>query len=143
MNVDNGKIRNRTQVRVRYADTDKMGVVYNGMYFTFFEVGRTELMRNFGLPYTEFENAGYILPLVETGARFLSSAFYDDLLEVEAILSLEIKPLVKFEYNILRNNTTIVTGFTVHSFVKADTRKPVKPPRMYVDALEAFRNNLK
>ena len=58
------ELRNTTQIRVRYADTDKMGFVYNGTYLTYFEVGRTELMRYFDLPYKEFERNGYYLHLL-------------------------------------------------------------------------------
>ena len=69
-------IRHGTTVRVRYADTDKMGIVYNGNYFMFFEIGRTELLRSLGLPYVELERAGYLLPVLEAHAesRMPSSA---------------------------------------------------------------------
>lgn len=127
-----------TQVRVIYAYTDKMGVVYNGRYFEFFETGRAELMRKYGMAYTEFEKAGYLLPLVETGAKYISSAYYDDLLDVQAEMIFENKPTLKFEYNIFRGNTTIAKGFTVHSFLKAATMTPVKPPKIFTDALEQF-----
>ena len=60
----NTEISNDTIIRVRYAETDQMGVVYNGEYLTYFEVGRTELMREQNLPYTEFEKAGYIRGIV-------------------------------------------------------------------------------
>ena len=130
-----------TIIRVRYAETDKMGVVYNGEYLTYLEVGRTELMRSKGLPYTEFEKAGYILPLIESYIKYHESAFYDDLLTVRASLSTERKAVVKFEYNILRDNTTIATGYTVHSFVKSETGRPVKPPKIFTDTLQAVESS--
>ncbi len=131
INSDEVIVTHVTQVRVRYADTDKMGIVYNGTYFTYFEVGRTELMRHFGLPYTEFEKEGYLLPLVETHACFKSSAHYDDILDIKATLKVERKPKVKFDYEIYRGDTLIATGYTVHSFIKAENRRPVKPPQMF------------
>lgn len=133
------EIQHTSHVRVRYADTDKMGIVYNGKYFEFFEVGRTELMRNCGLPYTEFEKAGYILPLTETYASFVSPAHYDDILDIKAVLKVEYKPLIRFDYNIFRADTTIAIGYTVHTFLSAKTRGPVKPPKMFFDALAAYK----
>jgi acyl-CoA thioester hydrolase len=137
------RLQHKTFIRVKYADTDQMGHVYNGRYFEYFEVGRTELMRYNGLPYTVFEERDYLLPLVETGARFISPAFYDDVLDVVASVMVEKKPLVRFEYNILRGDTTIAKGYTVHSFMKRDSRRPVKPPQFFYDAVEEFLDNKK
>jgi acyl-CoA thioester hydrolase len=109
-----------------------MGIVYNGMYLTYFEVGRTELMRSVGLPYSEFEKEGYWLPLVEARVFYKSPAHYDDLLEVEAVLVLEEKATIKFEYNVNCNGSTLAKGYTVHSFLNALTRKPVRPPAVFL-----------
>ncbi len=133
-------LKNLVDVRVRYADTDKMGYLYNGNYFAYFEVGRTELMRNYGMSYRDLEDSGYILPLIDTYAKYLKPAFYDDLLTVEAILNYEKGPIIKFEYNIFRDNTIITNGFTTHIFVKKDTRIPVKPPKVFNDIIERMRN---
>ncbi len=133
-------IRHITTARVRYADTDKMGYVYNGMYLTFFEVGRAELMRHFGLSYTEFEKLGFFLPLVEAHVNYKNPAYYDDLLEIEAILDYQtISSTMKFQYSIVTNGKLVAEGHTIHSFIKADTRKPVRPPVFFVDML----NNIK
>ncbi len=131
-------IQHTTDIRIRYADTDKMGVVYNGNYFTFFEIGRTELMRSFGLPYVEVEKNGFLLPLVEAKARYINPAYYDDILSVNAKLALERKPTLKFEYNIFRSDTTIAKGHTEHIFMKADTMKPVKPPAMFMEIIANY-----
>ena len=127
--------KNITKIRVKYADTDKMGVVNNGRYLEYFEAGRTELMREYGLPYTEFEKAGFLLPVVEAFASFKSPANYDDILEVEASLKFSYEPFLRFEYNIFRGNTTIAIGYTIHSFLNSETRRPVKPPKVFLDAL--------
>jgi len=131
-------IEHTTEIRIRYADTDKMGVVYNGNYFTFFEIGRTELMRSFGLPYVEVEAKGYLLPLIEAKARYISPAYYDDILSINAKLALERKPTLKFEYNILRGDTTIAKGHTEHVFLNSDTMKPVRPPAMFMEIINKY-----
>ena len=132
------EIKNRAQIRVRYAETDKMGVVYNGNYFTYFEIGRAELMRAHGMEYTILENAGYFLPLLETGAKYKQSAYYDDLLEIEARIKWNNSPILRFEYNVWRGDDLICEGFTVHSFLSAETRKPVKPPKVFIEIVDNY-----
>ncbi|MCF8241119.1 MAG: acyl-CoA thioesterase [Melioribacteraceae bacterium] len=133
-------IKNKTIIRVRYADTDKMQIVYNGKYLEYFEVGRTELLRSVGLPYNEVEKHGYQLPLIEAGVKYKSPAFYDDLLEIESTNNSLYSAKVKIEYIIRRKETgEIVTeGFTEHVFVRVEDRKPVRPPKFYIDSLAEF-----
>lgn len=136
-------INNVTHIRVRYADTDKMGIVYNGNYFTFFEVGRTELMRAHGLPYVTFENEGYLLPLIEAHANYKASAFYDDVLEINSSINLDqIGATVVFNYVINCGDRFIADGYTKHSFVKSDTMKPVRPPAFFKEFINKLKNNL-
>ncbi|MCL5992089.1 MAG: acyl-CoA thioesterase [Bacteroidetes bacterium] len=136
------ELNSSTKVRVRYAETDKMGFVYNGMYFTYFEVGRTEMMRKVGLPYSELEKSGYQLPLISAHVDFKSPAFYDDELEITAHLKFEKRATMKINYNIFRDNSTIAEGYTVHCFINAVTKKPVKPPKVFVEALESAVNKI-
>ena len=133
------KITNRCKLRVRYAETDKMGVVYNGEYLTYFEVGRADLMRVNGMAYREIEESGYLLPVLESYVKYRESAYYDDELEIEANLELARRPFLRFEYNILRNNTTIAEGYTVHGFMKKDTMKMVKPPREFLEFMDRMK----
>ncbi len=135
-------LKSSVMVRVRYADTDKMGYLYNGNYFALFEVGRTELMRNYGMRYRDLEESGYILPLIDTYARYLKPAFYDDLLEVEAVLNYEGGALLKFEYNIFRDNTIITEGFTKHIFVANGSRIPVKPPKIFSEIIAKVKEGI-
>lgn len=130
------KISHKHRIRVRYADTDKMGIVYNGNYFTFFEVGRTELMRFHGLSYRDLEKEGFYLPLLESHAKYITPALYDDELDVEATLCFEKKATMKFDYNIYRGDTIISKGYTVHSFMNQETMRPVCPPKSFIDLLE-------
>lgn len=128
----------KTEIRVRYADTDQMGIVYNGKYLEYFEVGRTELLRNFGLAYKTVEDEGYMLPLIETGLKFKKPAIYDDLLEVEAKVEKLISPTVHIEYRIFRkvDKELLTEGFTTHVFTRKSDNKPSRPPGFYIDKLK-------
>lgn len=128
------------QVRVRFADTDKMGVVYNSVYLVYFEVGRTELMRANNLPYSEFEKAGYHLPLNEAKVIFKKPAYYDDILVINAKLNTEkITARLQFDYLIERNGELIAEGYTIHSFLNSTTNKSVKPPNIFLKALNLIK----
>ncbi len=129
-----------TELRVRYADTDKMQFVYNGKYLEYFEVGRTELLRSTGLSYSELEKNGYQLPLIEANVKYKNPAYYDDVLEIEASVKELYSPRVRIEYVIRRKETKelIAEGYTTHIFIKADTKKAVRPPQIYIDALKKF-----
>jgi acyl-CoA thioester hydrolase len=127
-------------VRVRYADTDKMQFVYNGKYLEYFEVGRTELLRSVGMPYTNVEKEGYQLPLIEAGLKYKQPAHYDDMLNIKASLNKLFSAKVHIEYEIRReeDDSLIVTGFTTHMFINSETKRPTKPPQIYVDALKKY-----
>ncbi|MDF1610901.1 acyl-CoA thioesterase [Stygiobacter electus] len=129
-----------TEIRVRYADTDKMQFVYNGKYLEYFEVGRTELFRSIGFPYRMIENEGYQLPLIEAGLKYISPATYDDLLLITATVNEHYTAKPKVEYQIVNKETgnLIVEGFTTHVFIKVDTKKAVRPPKIYIDALAKY-----
>lgn len=129
-----------TQIRVRYADTDKMGVVYNGNYLTYFEVGRTELMRYLGLPYIKLEEQGYILPLLESHVNYKRSAIYDDILNVKSIINLsELSTKIRFDYEIYVQDILIASGWTIHAFVLREKMKPVRPPKIILDLIEKLK----
>lgn len=133
-------ISHTAQIRVRYADTDKMQFVYNGKYLEYFEVGRTELLRAYGLPYSSIEEKGYQLPLIEAGLKYKTPAHYDDLLNIEAVLRKLYSAKVHIEYKVFRNSdgTLIVEGFTTHMFININTKKPIKPPSLYLDHLNQY-----
>jgi len=133
-------IKNTTTIRVRYADTDKMQFVYNGKYFEYFEVGRTELLRSVGLPYTEVEKAGYQLPLIEAGVKYFTPALYDDVLEIEAMVKELLSAKVHIEYRVTRSNgeDLIAEGFTTHAFIKVDSKKASRPPKVYTETLAPY-----
>jgi acyl-CoA thioester hydrolase len=129
-----------TEIRVRYADTDKMQFVYNGKYLEYFEVGRTELLRHAGLAYSEVEKSGYQLPLVEAGLKYFIPAVYDDILQIHATVKVLHSPKVHIEYSVKRkdSNELIAEGFTTHVFIRTDTKRAVRPPKIYVEALTKY-----
>ena len=133
-------VSNTTKIRVRYADTDKMQFVYNGKYLEYFEVGRTELLRSLELPYSEIEKGGHQLPLIEAGLKYKNPAHYDDILSIEASLNEIYSAKVHIKYKILReeDNTLICEGFTSHMFISTESKRPTKPPKIYINALSKF-----
>ncbi len=133
-------LKHTTTIRVRYADTDKMQFVYNGKYLEYFEVGRTELLRSTGLAYADIEKDGYQLPLIEANLKFKIPAVYDDLLDVEAVVTELYSGKVHIDYKITRHGTDelIVEGFTDHMFIKLHNKKPTRPPKVYIDALKKY-----
>lgn len=127
-----------TKIRVRYADTDQMKIVYYGKYFEYFEQGRSDLLRQIGMPYPEIEKMGYILPVIEAHAEYRQSACYDEEITVRTII--EELPLVRvrISYRIFRINVPepIATGYTIHSFVSVEKRTPTRAPREFMQVLE-------
>ena len=106
-----------SRVRVRYAETDKMGVVYYANYLVWFEVGRTDLLRREGWSYREMESNGFALPVVEAHCAYRQSARYDDELDIRTS-GLMLSPVrVRFDYAVVRANDGIVLaeGHTVHA----------------------------
>jgi acyl-CoA thioester hydrolase len=111
-------------VRVRYAETDQMGVAYHGNYFAWFEVGRTDLLRNLGVTYRDLEKGGLRLPVIEAQARFLRPALYDDVLDIHTRLSSLGGARIGFEYEVRRDGAEapLATGSTAHAAVDPDGR---------------------
>ena len=128
-----------TKIRVRYAETDKMGYAYYGIYPQYFEVGRTELIRQYGLSYKSMEDEGIMLPVLDLNINYLKPAFYDDLLTVKTTVTK--KPLVRieFEYEVFNQNQELLTqGHTTLVFIDSKTRKPRKAPKYFLDKIEEF-----
>ena len=109
-------------VRVRYADTDKMGIVYYGTYPIYFEIGRSEYMREKGFAYRNLEELGYHLVVVNLEAKYYNSATYDDLLVVRTGIS-DIKSRgLTFNYEIYREGTLVVSGKTKHICINSEKK---------------------
>jgi acyl-CoA thioester hydrolase len=138
--LENELFTNTTEIRVRYADTDMMNFVWHGKYLEYFEVARTELLRATGISYAEVEKNGYQLPLIEAGIKYKIPALYDDILEIEATIIELHSPKVHIEYKVIRKATKelVSEGFTTHLFIRNDTKKAVRPPKIYIDALSKY-----
>jgi acyl-CoA thioester hydrolase len=107
-----------SSVRVRYAETDQMGVAYHGNYFAWFEVGRTDLLRSHGVTYKELEAQDVHLPVIEAQARFVRPALYDDVLEIRTRVSAVSGARVTFAYEVRRNGDAVLaTGSTSHAAI--------------------------
>jgi len=121
--------KSSTKTRVRYSETDQMGVVYHGNYAQFFEMGRTEWLRYLGVTYKDMEMNGIILPVVSLNLTFIKSALYDDILTIHTYLKKE--PMVKIEFNYEIKNQLdelICTGSSVLAFIDTKNMKPTRCP---------------
>jgi acyl-CoA thioester hydrolase len=124
-------ITSTTQLTVRYAETDMMGVVYHGSYIPWLEVGRTQLLKELGLPYRQLEESGFRLPVLEVALKYLRPARYDDVVTI--VTRLNERPLlrIRLEYEVRRGEELLATGYSVHAFIDLQGR-PVRPPAAMV-----------
>ena len=123
-----------TEVRVRFAETDAMGVVYHANYFPWCECARLNLIETMGLTYKKMIEDGYHLPVVEAHLNYKFPARYDDKVSIKAYIKDRPSLRVKIEYEISANGKLLATGHTVHVFVNKDGA-PVKPPKDVLAAL--------
>jgi acyl-CoA thioester hydrolase len=125
-------VTSTSKLRVRYAETDQMGVAWHGNVFAWFEVGRTDLLRQRGMSYRELEAADVKLPVIEAKARYLRPVLYDDVLEIRTRVASHSGARVAFEYEILRQGTSepLATGFTAHAAVDGRGRPCRLPDRV-------------
>jgi acyl-CoA thioester hydrolase len=119
----------RVTVRVRYAETDQMGIAYYANYLVWFEVGRTTWLRDTNWSYREMEGDGYALPVIEAHCEYRQGAKYDDELEVRTAGRLLSPIRVRFDYEVVRSGdgAAIASGYTVHATVDRQGR-PVRMP---------------
>ena len=136
-----------TEIRVRYAETDQMGIVYYANYLVWFEIGRVELLRSLGLAYSQLEKDHQcILPVIEATCRYKSPARYDDRILIETWPSLLRNSVIKFAYRILRKGPEgeepllLAEGETVHVVCDDQLNKKPLPPE-HAAALRALMEN--
>jgi acyl-CoA thioester hydrolase len=128
-------------VRVRFADTDAMGIAYYGNYLAYFESGRVEAMRQIGFDYASLVDQGYHLPVVEALVRYAAPARFDDELLIHARVDDVHRASFRFVYRICRADfaTVLASGHTLHACVDARTLRPVRLPTRLLDKLEHLR----
>jgi len=129
-----------TRLRVRYAETDQMGVVYHSNQFVWFEVGRVELLRQLGFSYRDMEqNDGYFIAVVDARCRYKAPAHYDDEVVVRTWLKNIRESVIHFGYELVRaDGTLIAEGETTHIVTDAEMKKALLPEKY----MKAFRQAL-
>lgn len=127
---------NEISFRVRYSETDQMGVVYHGNYAQYFEMGRVEWLRQLGTSYKDMEKNGMMLPVISLHVDFKKSAYYDDLITVRTILKKTPSVRIDFDFEIRNESGEIlVTANTVLVFMDMEKKRPVKCPDYLLDKI--------
>ncbi|WP_424517086.1 acyl-CoA thioesterase [Psychroserpens sp.] len=125
------------EFRVRYGETDKMGVVYHGNYAQYFEIGRTEWLRKIGFSYRKMEADGLMLPVISLTINYKKSAHYDDLIKVKTKLLKMPGVKIEFEYEIVNENDELLTtGTSVLVFIDINKNRPTRCPQYLLDQLQ-------
>jgi len=128
---------NTISFRVRYGETDQMGVVYHGNYAQYLEMGRVEWLRELGVSYREMEDNGIMLPVINLNIKYLKSAYYDELIFVKTML--KKKPAVRIEFDYIITNEQdeiLVEANTVLAFMNISKKRPIKCPDYILDKLK-------
>jgi acyl-CoA thioester hydrolase len=131
-----------TQVRVRYAETDQMGVVYHSNFFLYYEVSRAESIRQLGFTYSDMEKLGVIMPVIEVQSKFMRPALYDDLLSVKTILKeLPVHHKIEFHHEVYNEKEELLaTGKIILYFMEAKTMKRTTMPDELLEKLQPYFN---
>ena len=124
------------QIRVRYGETDQMGVVYHGNYALYLEMGRIEWLRKYGISYKTMEENGVMLPVVSLNINYKKSAVYDDVINVKTQLKNMPSAKIEFEYEITNEKGELLTlAHTTLVFIDMKTNRPMRAPKYILDAI--------
>lgn len=129
-------IHTLTTIRVRYAETDRMDVVYHSNYLVWFETARIQMLDQIGIPYREIEARGLFLPVLTVSAEYKSPARFDDRLEVHLFMKKKPRARMHFEYEVRRDGDLLVTGQSSHGFMDRQG-KGQRPPEDLLKRIEA------
>ena len=125
-----------TYVKVRYAETDQMGVVYHGNYAQYLELARIEWLDDLGISYKKMEEEGVMLPVFELNVKFKKSAKFDDVLRIETRLSKKPGVKIEFDYEIFNQDQELLTrAHTTLVFMDVKQNKPIRCPKYVLDKL--------
>ena len=128
-----------TQIRVRYAETDKMGYVYYGNFATYFEVARVEALRSIGMSYRSMEEERIIMPILDFHCKYIRPGHYDDLLTIKVLIPKIPDTRIYFKYETFNNEGILLNkAETTLVFVKLETGKPCKPPNSFQELMKPF-----
>ena len=127
------------EVRARYAEVDKMGVVYHSHHFEWFEAARTEMLRTIGLPYAQLEKDELSLPVVEAQCKYQKPILYDELMQIETRMVEVSRSKIRLAYKVLGNDNTDLRaeGYTIHCYIGREG-KAVRAPNKLYNFLEKF-----
>ena len=129
--------QSETTIRVRYAETDKMGYVYYGNYAQYYEVGRVEALRQLGLSYKSIEELGVMLPVISFKINYFKPAYYDDLLNIKTLITEISQTRINFEYEIYNEKCELLNnGDTILVFINMLTKKPCKAPEIFLERIK-------
>lgn len=128
-----------SEIRVRYAETDRMDVVYHSNYFVWFETARISLLDTLGMPYKAMEAEGFLIPVLSASADYKIPARFDDQLTIHLFMREKPRARFRFEYEVRREGELLASGSTVHGFMDRNG-KGLRPPSKFLNALEAHWN---
>ena len=132
-------ITNITTSRIRYGETDRMGYAYYGNYLLYYEIGRTELIRQLGLTYKQLEDSGVLLPVHSVSLRYLAPALYDDLISIKTMVKEIPAASITFEHEIFSGDGKLInTGNVKLVFVDASTRRPIRAPESFLERIQPY-----
>jgi acyl-CoA thioester hydrolase len=125
--TDEARVSGETAIRVRYAETDRMGLLHHANYLVYFEQARTELLRSLGLSYRDLEDGGYLLVLTKAEVRYKRPAFYDDLLTIRTAVAKTTAVRIDHVYEVVRDGTLLAEGATTLACVDREGRPQPLP----------------
>ncbi len=126
------------KIKVRYCETDQMGLVHHGSYINYFEEARIAWISNLGLSYSEMEKSGIILPVSKLNVSYLRPVYFDDVLVVSVELTEMPTSRLIFNYTIKNKDVVVVTGTTVLAFLNKETKKPVRCPDYMLEKVKSL-----
>ena len=126
------------EIKVRYCETDQMGLVHHGSYINYFEEARIAWISNLGFSYSEMEKSGIILPVSKLNVSYLRPVYFDDVLVVSVELTEMPTSRLIFNYIIKNKDVVVVTGTTVLAFLNKETKKPVRCPDYMLEKVKSL-----
>lgn len=139
MHTEDSMITRDVKIRVRYYETDCMGIVHHSNYVRYYETARTEMLREFGTTYRQMEREGVMLPVLDVQSHYIAPAYDDDLLTVRVTLAEMPRVKMRFDYEIFRENgERINTGSVTLAFMRSDTRRACRIPASFLRLLEPY-----
>lgn len=129
-------IEGNFKVRIRYSDTDQMGYVYYGKYANFYEIARVELFRKLGFSYSELENKGIGMPVIEMKTKYLMPAKYDEIIKINIQIKEKKSAKILFHYRLYNEkNNLINTASTLLTFIDLQTKKAIRTPKKLIEII--------